>query len=212
MGFADSHPDTEIVLLTMAPESATTSVRKGLAIGAGSAVHVADPGLRGADLGLTAEVLAGAARRTGFDLIIAGVASTDGGGGVLPAMLAEHLAVPHLTALSSVEIGEASVSGVRPSDAGVRSISAPLPAVISVTEALPDARFPNFKGILAAKKKPYELLGAAELGIDPESTAAPRSIMIAIERAPARSAGTVITDEGDAGRRVAEYLVANKLV
>ena len=210
--FADANPGTEVVLLTMAPESATVSVRKGLAIGADSAVHVVADSLRGADLGLTAEVLAAASRRTGFDLVIAGVASTDGGGGVLPAMLAEHLGVAHLTALSTVEIAEGSVAGVRDSALGVRRISAALPAVVSVTEALPAARLANFKGIIAAKKKPYELLGVDELGIDPDDTAVPRSIMIAIQRKPPRSAGTVITDDGTAGQRIVDYLVTNSLL
>jgi electron transfer flavoprotein beta subunit len=208
---AEANPGTDVVVLTMAPESATTSVRKGLAIGADSAVHVASDALRGADLGLTAEVLASAAKRTGFDLIIAGATSTDGAGGVLPAMLAEHLAVPHLTALSSVELGEGTVAGTRESESGVRTVSAQLPAVISITEALPDARFANFKGIIAAKKKPYELLTVGDLGIDPDDVGIARSIMIAIERKPPRTAGLRITDEGDAGQRIADYLVENNL-
>lgn len=212
LAHADAHDGTEVVLLTMGPESASTSVRKGLAIGADSAVHVTGESLRGADLGLTAEVLAAASGRTGFDLVIAGVSSTDGGGGVLPAMLAEHLGVPHLTALSSVEISAGSVSGVRATEGGTSRVSSPLPAVVSVTEALPAARLANFKGIIAAKKKPYELLPIGELGIDPDDTAVPRSIMISIERKPARTAGAVITDEGDAGRRIADFLAQNNLI
>ena len=102
--YADKAPDAEVVVLSMAPAGSAATVRKGLAMGAGSAVHIADEGLVGADLGLTAEVLAAALRRTGFDMVIAGNLSTDGSGGVIPAMVAELLDVPSATALNTVEI------------------------------------------------------------------------------------------------------------
>ncbi len=144
---------TEVVVVSMAPAESAATVRKGLAMGAHSAVQVADEQLVGADLGLTAEVLAAAVSRTGFDLVIAGNLSTDGSGGVMGAMVAELLDVPNLTALTSVQIEDGRVSGERASDGATMRVSAELPAVISITEALPDARFPNFKGIMAAKKK-----------------------------------------------------------
>jgi electron transfer flavoprotein beta subunit len=211
LAYADSHPDTEIVLLSMAPDSASTTLRKGLAMGAASVVHVADERLAGADLGLTAEVLAAAIQRTGFDLVIAGNLSTDGSGGVLPAMIAELLGVALAGALGSVEISDQEVTGVRQTDAGTIALRATLPAVVSITESLPDARFPNFKGIMAAKKKPVVMLTAAELGIDPEDENIARSIMLNVAEKPARTAGTKIVDEGDAGQRLAEYLIQNKL-
>ena len=158
LSFADKNADAEVVVVSMAPAESAATVRKGLAMGAHSAVHVADEGLVGADLGLTAEVLAAAIRRTGFDLVIAGNLSTDGSGGVMGAMIAELLDVPNLTTLNSVQIGDGAVSGERASDGATMQVSADLPAVISITEALPDARFPNFKGIMAAKKKPFETL------------------------------------------------------
>jgi electron transfer flavoprotein beta subunit len=212
LAHADAHGDTEVVVMSMAPESAATTIRKGLAMGAGSAVHIADPALAAADLGLTARTLAAAIRRTGFDLVITGNLSTDGGGGVIPAMLAELLEVPNATALSSVEIADGSVSGTRGFDGGTMRVSATLPAVISITEALPDARFPNFKGIMAAKKKPFETLSAAELGIDPEDLSVGWSIMTAIAEKPPRTGGVKITDEGDGGTRIAEFLIENRLV
>lgn len=212
LSYADKADGTEVVVLSMAPESAAATIRKGLAMGAASAVHVADPGLAGADLGLTARTLAAAIRRTGFDLVITGNLSTDGSGGVLPAMLAELLEVPNLTALSSVEITTDSVSGTRSADDGNMRVSATLPAVISINEALPDARFPNFKGIMAAKKKPFETLSASDLGIEPEDASAPASIMTAIAEKPPRTAGVKITDEGDGGTKIAEYLIENRLV
>lgn len=211
LAFGDSHPDTEIVLLSMAPESASTTLRKGLAMGASRVVHVADERLAGADLGLTAQVLAAAIQRTGFDLVITGNVSTDGSAGVLPAMIAEHLGVPLAGALTKVSISDDSVRGERLTDAGSAQVQASLPAVISITEAMPDARFPNFKGIVAAKKKPVTTFTAAELDIDPDDVSVPRSIMLAVAEKPARAAGTKIVDEGDAGRQLAEYLIQQKL-
>ena len=211
LAYADGHPDTEIVLLSMGPESAQASIRRGLAMGASSAVQVVDETLLGADLGLTSEVLAAALQRTGFDLVIAGNESTDGSGGVIPAMVAERLGVPQLTALASVEISDASVSGRRVLDDGVATVSAPLPAVISITESLPDARMANIKGIMAAKKKPYETLSLQDLGIVAEREDAPRSIMIAVSERPPRGAGVKIVDEGDAGEQLAKFLVDNRL-
>ncbi|WP_203582367.1 electron transfer flavoprotein subunit beta/FixA family protein [Microbacterium hibisci] len=211
LSYADKTPGTEVVVLSMAPESASATVRKGLAMGAASAVQVIDEGLLGADMGLTAEVLAATLQRTGFDLVIAGNQSTDGVGGVLPAMVAEILDVPSATYLSAVEIGDGEVSGTRASDGATLHVSAQLPAVISITEALPDARFPNFKGIMAAKKKPFETLSLAELEIDPHDPDASRSIVISLGEKPPREAGVKIVDEGDAGEKLAEFLLQNRL-
>lgn len=211
LAHAEAHPGTEVVVLTMGPESATASIRKALAMGADSAEHVVGDGLVGADLGLTAEMLAAALRRTGFDLVLAGDHSTDGGSGMLPAMLAELLGVPGVASLSSVELGETTVSGVRASDDATMRVSAALPAVVSITERLPDPRFPTFKGMMAAKKKPLAVTTVAELGVDPDDVATPRAIMLAVSRRPPRQAGTKIVDEGDAGARLAAFLVENHL-
>ena len=208
LAYADGHAGTEVVVVTMAPASAAATVRKALAMGATSAVHVADDSLRGADLALTAEVLAAAIRRTGFDLVIAGNLSTDGGGGVLPAMVAELLGVPQLTALSSLEVSDDAVSGDRVSDAGTMRVSAALPAVVSITEAMPEGRFTTFKGIMAAKKKPYETVDAADLGVEVEDPAVARYIMLSVAERPPRAAGTKIVDQGDAGEKLAAFLVA----
>lgn len=212
LAFADKNEGTEVVALSMAPETSTASLRRALAIGAGSAVHIADEQLVGADLGLTAEVLASAIRRGAPDLVITGNLSTDGSGGVIPAMLAEHLGFAQATALTAVEITPEGVSGTRAADAGAQQVSAPLPAVISITEALPDARFPNFKGIMAAKKKPLEVLALADLEVSADPGGAPRTIMTAVSEKPPRVAGVKMNDEGDAAEKLVEYLVQNRLV
>lgn len=211
LSHADGHPGTEVTLLSMGPETVVSSLRKGLAMGADDAVHIVDDGLRGADLSLTAEVFAAALRPRQFDLVVAGNVSTDGSGGVLPAMLAELLGLPHLTSLSSVSIGESAVSGQRVTESGVVSVRADLPAVLSVTEALPTARFSNFKGIMAAKKKPLETLSLAGLGVDAADESVGRSIMIAVAERPPRQAGVKIIDNGDAAGHLIEFLVTNRL-
>lgn len=216
LAYADAHEQADVSVLTMAPEGAVTSIRKCLAMGAATATHVVDPGLVGADLGLTAEVLAAALRRVGFDLVLAGNLSTDGMGGVVPAMLGELLDVPVLSNLSSVSITDDSVSGARASDEATVQVSATLPAIVAVTEALPDARFPNFKGIMAAKKKPFEVLTLADLGLDPEDLSAGRAIMLRIGERPARQAGVKITAEAGAeavaAAQLADFLATNRLV
>ncbi|WP_308491947.1 electron transfer flavoprotein subunit beta/FixA family protein [Microbacterium terrisoli] len=211
LSYADKNAGTEVVVLSMAPESAHATIRKGLAMGAASAVQIIDEQLLGADLGLTAEVLAAAIRQIGFDLVITGNQSTDGSGGVMPAMLAELLDVPQATSLNSVELTDAQVAGERAIDGGTARVSAQLPAVISITERLPDARFPNFKGIMAAKKKPFETKTLADLGVDAADAAASRSIMTAVSEKPPRAAGVKIVDEGDAGTKLAEFLIQNRL-
>ncbi|MGO4692459.1 electron transfer flavoprotein subunit beta/FixA family protein [Glaciibacter sp. 2TAF33] len=211
LSYADTNPGTEVVLVSMVPAGAAAVVRKGLAIGAASAVQVVDEALVGADLGLTAEVLAAAVKRIGFDLVIAGNQSTDGSGGVLPGMLAELLDVPGATNLNAVTISETEVSGSRASDGATVQLSAALPAVISITEALPDARFSTFKGIMAAKKKPFETLSLSDLGIDAADPSWARSIMIGLAEKPPRAAGVTIIDDGAAGEKLAEFLVQNRL-
>lgn len=196
LSYADAHPGTEVAVVSMAAEEAAATIRKGLAMGAASALQV---------------VLAAAVRRIGFDLVITGNLSTDGTGGVLPSMIAEHLQVPQVTALSAVTIGEGEITGTRATDFGTAQVSATLPAVISITEALPDARFPNFKGIMAAKKKPFETVSLADLGVDVAPSVAAQSIMTAVAEKPPRGAGIKIVDEGDAADKLAAFLVENRL-
>ncbi|MDN3483511.1 electron transfer flavoprotein subunit beta/FixA family protein [Arthrobacter sp. APC 3897] len=209
--YRDSQKDAEVILLAVGPSTVPASLRKGLAMGADRAVHVQDDALLGADMTLTAEVLAAAVRQIGFDLVIAGNISTDGGGGVLPSMIAELLGVAGLTSLSTVEISDSGVAGRRNVESGTFEVSAALPAVISITEALPDARFSNFKGIMAAKKKPFETLTLEDLGLAPDEAAA-RSIILAVAERPARTAGIKIEDDGDAGQQLADFLTQNQLI
>src|SRR5690606_27660422 len=182
-----------------------------LATGADSAVHVVDDALACADLTLTAEVVAAALRHTGFDLVIAGDASTDRAGGGVSAMLPEPRDVTHLTPATTTVITAGSVSGTRAVARGTAHVSAELPAVVSVTEAFRDARLPKLRGIMAGTKKPYRTVGLADLGVDPAGGDRARSVVVSVAERPARAAGVKIVDEGDAGERLAEFLVANRL-
>ena len=210
--YAEAHEGVTVRLVSMGAAEATATVRKGLAMGADSALQVLDDDLVGADLSLTAEVLAAAIRREAPDLVVAGNLSTDGTGGVIPAMVAERLGWAALTNLAELDIAEAEVSGTRVSDTGRMRLTAALPAVVSVTEGMPDPRYVNFKGIMAAKKKQVDTVGVAELGVHPLDPEAARTIMTEVSQKPPRTGGVKIVDEGDAAERLVEFLVENKLV
>ncbi|WP_105034159.1 electron transfer flavoprotein subunit beta/FixA family protein [Cryobacterium aureum] len=214
LSYKDAHKGTEVVVLSMGSKAVTVGLRKGLAMGADSAVHVLDAALEGADAGWTAAAIAAALTSTGFDLVIAGNESTDGGGGVVPAMVAEHLGLAHMTFLESVDISADQVAGERATGQGTLRVHASLPAVISITENLPEARFPNFRGIMSAKKKPFRVASLGDLGIDPAVTFAGvgRSVVLQATKRPARTAGTKIVDEGNAGVELADFLVAGHLI
>lgn len=201
--------DSEVVLLAMGPVSATNALRKGLSMGADRAVHVVDDALEGSDITRTARTLAAAVLREPFDLVVAGSESTDGGSGVVPAMLAELLGVPLLSFLGDVEVGGQVVRGTRTADGVSTTLRAALPAVVSVAEQAAEARFPDFKGIMTAKRKPLETVSTADLGVTvPE---AHTEVLTTTERPP-RTAGEKIVDTGEAGTSLAEYLISRKLV
>jgi len=210
LSYQDSH-DCEVVALSMGPASATDILRKSLAMGADSAIHVVDGGLAGSDVGWTAAILAAAIVRAGYDLVIAGNESTDGSGGVVPAMVAEHLGVPHLTFLTSVEISADRISGERDTEYGMVSVHAALPAVISVTERSAEPRFPSFKGILRAKKKRIEVLASTDLDLVGLTGLGHAVVLTATVRS-ARSGGTKIVDDGNAGNELADFLAAAHLI
>lgn len=209
----DADKSTEVVVLSMGPSTVTAALRKALSMGADSAVHVLDDSLVGADLGWTAAALAAAIRSVGgYDLIVTGNESTDGRGGVIPAMLAEHLGVRYLGALDGIEVAD-SVSGEQATESGTIRVHAALPAIISVTESADEARFPNFKGIMTAKKKPLSVVSLSDLGVDRAALdALGRSVVVTVTERPAREAGRKIVDEGTAAVELAEFLVAGRLI
>ncbi|MFH8787826.1 electron transfer flavoprotein subunit beta/FixA family protein [Streptomyces roseoverticillatus] len=206
--------DAEITVLTVGPEDAKDALRKALSMGADKAVHVEDDDLHGTDALGTSLVLAKALEHVGYDLVVSGMASTDGGMGVVPAMLAERLGVPQVTLLSEVKVEDGKVTGRRDGDAASEQLEASLPAVVSVTDQSGEARYPSFKGIMAAKKKPVQSLDLSDLGLEAEEVGlegAWTKVDEVTER-PARTAGTVVKDEGEGGKQLAEFLAGQKFI
>jgi len=204
----------EVTILSMGPERAAESIRKALSMGADKAVHLVDDGLAGSDALQTSAAIAQVLSRTGFDLVILGSESTDARMGVLGAMLAERLGVPQLSLASKVEIDGTSVHINRQTDYGYDKVQGSLPAVISVVEKINEPRYPSFKGIMAAKKKPVETLSIADAGIDPGQVglAAAATEVVSWAKRPPRQAGTIVPDEGDGGAKAAEYLATQKFI
>jgi len=204
----------EVTILSMGPEKASESIRKALSMGADKAVHLVDDALEGSDALATSLALATVLRRTGFDLVILGSESTDARMGVLPAMLAERLGVPQLTLASKVEVDGSAITIQRQTDYGYDTVAGTLPAVVSVVEKINEPRYPSFKGIMAAKKKPVEVLSLADAGIDPAQMGlgAAATEVVSFARRPPREAGTIVKDEGDGGVKAAEFLAAQKFV
>ncbi|MGC4971275.1 electron transfer flavoprotein subunit beta/FixA family protein, partial [Streptomyces globisporus] len=204
----------EITVVTVGPEDAKDALRKALSMGADKAVHVEDDDLHGTDVMGTSLVLAKAVEKTGYDLVICGMASTDGVMGVLPALLAERLGVPQVTLLSEVSVNEGVVTGRRDGDTATEQLQASLPAVVSVTDQSGEARYPSFKGIMAAKKKPVESLDLEDLELDADEVGlagAWTAVDSATER-PARTTGTIVKDEGEGGKQLAEFLTGQKFI
>jgi electron transfer flavoprotein beta subunit len=205
--------DGEVTVLSVGPERATDAIRKALSMGADKAVHVVDDSLHGSDLLQTAKVLAAAIRTVeNVDLVIAGNEASDGQGGAVPAVLAELLGYPQLTHAREVTVDGDTVKVTRETDEGLTHLEATLPAVLSVGEKINEPRYPSFKGIMAAKKKPVETLTVADLGVDDVGLASAWSTVTESQPKPPREAGQRVEDEGDGGVKVVEYLVAQKLV
>ncbi len=208
----------KVIALTMGPAGAVNAVKKSLQIGATEGVHLSDPALAGSDAAATSLALAAAIRHlgadAGVDLILTGMASTDGETSLVPAQLAERLGFPQVTFASSLEISGSTVTARRDGDAYAETVEASLPAVASVTDQINNPRYPNFKGIMAAKKKTITTLSLADIGVAAEQVgpAGSWTQVQAAEARPPRTAGTIITDEGDAGIRLVDFLAAQKLL
>ncbi|MDQ4503289.1 electron transfer flavoprotein subunit beta/FixA family protein [Sinomonas sp. ASV322] len=205
----------QVIAVTMGTPDAANALKKALQIGASSGVHITDGSLAGSDASVTSLVLAAAVRSLGdVDLVLAGMSSTDGETSIVPAQLSERLGVPQLTFASDLEVTGRTALIRRDGDSTSDTVEASLPAVVSVTDQINEPRYPNFKGILAAKKKKIATLGLADLGLEAGQVGAAGSLT-RVEQAdprPARSAGTIITDEGDAGVKLVDFLAAQKLI
>jgi electron transfer flavoprotein beta subunit len=199
-----------VTVISMGPERATEAVRKALSMGANDAILICDNALAGADALSTSAVLAKVISDGGFDLVICGTESTDARMSVVPAMISARLGWAQLTFASKVEIDPAGkVSITRVTEAGVDEMTASFPCVISVVEKINEPRYPSFKGIMAAKKKIIEQKDLAAVGVTAES--AWSQVNDATPRPP-RAAGLKVTDEGNAGTELVDFLAEKKMI
>ncbi|MGH9074503.1 MAG: electron transfer flavoprotein subunit beta/FixA family protein [Acidimicrobiales bacterium] len=211
---ADQAGGGEVTLVSMAPRGETSGLRTALAMGAARAILVSDEALAGSDALGTAKVLAAAIRRAGPDLVIAATESTDGYTGTTPVQVAELLGLPSVTFAKRIEVADGMVKVQRQTEAGYDEVECPLPAVVTVTAGVVEPRYPSFKGIMAAKGKPVEELGLADLGLpaDQVGAAGAGQEVTEVAAAEARQAGEIVVDEGDAHERIVAFLEQVKVI
>ncbi|HET8596073.1 MAG TPA: electron transfer flavoprotein subunit beta/FixA family protein [Intrasporangium sp.] len=208
----------EVTVVTVGPDQAADAIKKALQMGADKGVHVKDDAIHGSDAVATSLVLAEAIKKlagdTQADLVITGMASTDGTMGVVPTMLAERLGLPAVTYASELTVEDGKATIRRDGDVSTQTIEATLPALISVTDQINEPRYPSFKGIMAAKKKPVEEWTLGDLGIDAGQVGldAAWTKVDSFAARPPRSQGEIVTDEGDGGKKLAEFLASRKFI
>lgn len=197
-----------VTLVSMGPAGSMQGLRQALAMGAEKAVVIDDAELKGSDALQTARILAEAIKQEGFDLVICGTESTDGYSGVVPQMIAELLDVPALTYANQVEAADGKVTIHRQTATGYDVVEASLPALVSVTAGVVEPRYPTFKGIMDAKKKPVDNRSSAGLAVDAEVT----QRVTEVSDAPTRSGGTKIEDDGEAFQKIVDLLAQRKVI
>jgi electron transfer flavoprotein beta subunit len=204
----------EVTILTMGPDKASESIRKALSMGPDRAVHVLDDALRGSCALATSKVLAAALGTLNADLVLCGAESTDGRVQVMPHMIAERLGIAALTGARKLTVDGSSLTVERQTDEGYEVVTAQAPAVVSVWDTINEPRYPSFKGIMAAKKKPVQTLSLADLGVAASEVGFDGATSGVVEHAkrPPRSAGQKITDEGEGGVKLVEFLASEKFV
>ncbi len=210
--------DGEVTVVTVGPDQAADAIKKALQMGADKGVHVKDDAIHGSDAVATSLILAEAIKKLSGDaqpdLVITGMASTDGTMGVVPTMLAERLGLPAVTYASELTVDGGKATIRRDGDTSTQTIEATLPALISVTDQINEPRYPSFKGIMAAKKKPVEEWSLADLGVDAGQVGleAAWTKVESFAARPPRTKGEIVTDEGDGGKKLAEFLASRKFI
>jgi electron transfer flavoprotein beta subunit len=204
----------EVVVLVMGPDAATESLRTALGMGADRAVHVNDPAIVGSDLLATSRVLAAAIARESADLVLFGQQTTDGGGALLWAAIAERLQLPYASQASQLTVGDGRAQIERETEVGDETVDVTLPALVAVSDAVNEPRYTSLKGMMAAKKKPLEVLTLADLGLGAADAGieGSRTALRSIGALPAREGSVTIDDEAGAARAIVDYLVARELV
>lgn len=203
----------EATVISMGPPKALEAIRRALAMGAHRGILITDPGLENSDALSTARAIAAAIKGQTYDLIICGTESTDGYSGAVPAQLAELLGLPLLSFAKKLEVGEGKALIDRQTDEGYDVVEAPLPAVVTVTGGINEARYPALRGIMQAKNKEVKQVGLADIGLDGRAgKAALTQEVVEVTAAEARKSGEVIQDKGDGAKRVADFLEELKVI
>ena len=204
----------EVVIVTMGPGRASETLRKAISMGADAGIHIVDENLAGSDAVATSAVLAKVLTGRDFDLILFGSESTDARMSVIPAMVAERLDLAQVTFAQKVEVVGTTLTAQRVTDYGFDTLSASLPAVVSVVEKINEPRYPSFKGIMAAKKKPVDILSVTDLGLENAVVGAGAAWSVVADFAdrPPKAAGVVVTDDGAGGTALADYLTSSKFI
>ena len=208
--------DVEVTALTVGPEEAADAIKKALQMGADKGIHVVDDAIAGSDYLATSQVLAAAIKKIeNVDLVVCGMASTDATGSVIPAMLAERLDLPQVTLGSVIESQGMEFRIKRDGDTSTEVIGATAPLVLSVTDQSGEARYPSFKGIMAAKKKPLETWSLSDIGVDAGEVGldAAWTAVESTEQRPPRTQGEIVTDEdGSGAKALVEFLASKKFI
>jgi electron transfer flavoprotein beta subunit len=210
----ESAGEGEVVLVSMGPERAIEAMRKALAMGADRALLVSDEGAAGSDLVATSYVLAKLLEREQPDLILFGQQSSDSDGAVLWAAVAERLRRPLVSQASELTIDGGKLQVKRQTEFGYDRIEAPLPAVVAVSDAINEPRYPSLKGIMGAKSKPQETLSLADLGVEPDRAgeAGSRTEVYELQPPPPRGDTVRIDDDAGAPQKIVDYLAERKLI
>jgi electron transfer flavoprotein beta subunit len=204
----DAAGEGEVVLVSMGPEKAVDALRKALAMGADRSVLVTDSGAEGADLVGTSRVLAAVLERESPDLVLFGQQASDGDGAVMWAAVAERLHRPVISQVAELTVAEGNVRGKRQTEFGYDVIEAALPAVVAVSDAINEPRYPSLKGIMGAKTKPQETVSLADLGVE----AGAKTEVVALSEPPPRGDTRKIEDNGNAAEQIVEYLTEKRLL
>jgi electron transfer flavoprotein beta subunit len=210
----EAEGDGEVVLVSMGPAGALDSLRKALAMGADRAVLITDDSAAGSDLVATSRALAAALERESADLVVFGQQGNDSDGAVLGAAVADRLRQPVISQVAELTVGDGKLRGKRQTEFGYDVIEAPLPAVVAVSDAINEPRYPSLKGIMGAKSKPQESLSASDLGLDAGALGEEGSgtTVLALGDPPPRGDARKIEDDGNAAGQIVEFLAEKKLL
>jgi electron transfer flavoprotein beta subunit len=210
----DASGDGEVVVLSMGPQKATDSLRKALAMGADRAVLLSDHALAGSDLVATSAVLAKALEREEADLVLLGQQGSDSDGAVLGAALADRLRLPMFSQAAELTVADGSIRGKRQTEFGYDVIEAPLPAVVAVSDAINEPRYPSLKGIMGAKKKPQDTLSLGDLGVEAGAAGeeGSKTEVYALGDPPPRGDSRKLEDDGSAAQQIVDFLAEKRLI